>query len=842
MTECTKKNLLNDMERFGRQRINALLAEAIKKPLVIVCAGTGYGKTSAVRDFMQDVECPAAWMQFSGSDNAAPCFWGNYIRMIAQIDDAAARGLQELGFPDTEERLEQYNAIRKRIARGKKHLLVFDDAHLVTNPDVKQFLELMINDDERKTTTVMICRELPPIRIMSLHAKRMISYISEESLKLTGHEIGAFFRREGLSVEPESLHDILLDTNGWALAVCMVARSLLNSPGYPGYVRNALKRNIFELLETDLWSVVSERLKRFLVRLSLIDHLSAELISILTENDISLLSEFERQNAYIRYDKNTNAYLIHHMLAAFLHTKQGYLDEDEMRETYKTAAEWCAQNGFICDSLNYYEKIRDYGAIMSVFPKIHSHMPGDQARCLIGIIQRAPDETFDRVELFAALHLSVLFNLGRFSELRAKARDYAERFLKLPEGNGVRNRALAYSYYYSGAAQMIVGAADDCYSFDEDFAKMFSYMSESSLKSLNSAIFTQGPWANPVTSAKQGAPLRYIEALARTAEIVSGKADMSGYDDLCKGELLFYQGDINAAEFLLVQALGSAAANRQLEIMHRALMYIMRIATLQGKQKKAGQALKDLEAGLDEKEYAFRYVTYDIAVGWYYYILRSPGMVPEWLKGSFTPYTHELSIENFGNQVKARYHYLTRNYPPLLSYVNEAKRREQTLFGKVELLAIEACVRYQMGDKTKALELLREAYETASPNCIIMPFIELGKDMRTLTSAAMRAPGLAIPEQWLKTINQKSIIYSKYQALIVAEYNADNYPDGGFALSNRETKVLRDMYNGLSRTEIAANQDLSINTIKMVINSIFDKLCANNTVDAVRISAERKLV
>ena len=40
----------NGYSHFERTRLNQLLAEAAKRPLIIVCAGAGYGKTLAVSD------------------------------------------------------------------------------------------------------------------------------------------------------------------------------------------------------------------------------------------------------------------------------------------------------------------------------------------------------------------------------------------------------------------------------------------------------------------------------------------------------------------------------------------------------------------------------------------------------------------------------------------------------------------------------------------------------------------------------------------------------------------------------------------------------------------------
>jgi LuxR family maltose regulon positive regulatory protein len=61
-------------------------------------------------------------------------------------------------------------------------------------------------------------------------------------------------------------------------------------------------------------------------------------------------------------------------------------------------------------------------------------------------------------------------------------------------------------------------------------------------------------------------------------------------------------------------------------------------------------------------------------------------------------------------------------------------------------------------------------------------------------------------------------------------------------LSPRETDILTDLSKGLSRAEIAASRSISINTVKMVINSIYSKLGAGSMADLIRVALERKLI
>jgi DNA-binding CsgD family transcriptional regulator len=174
------------------------------------------------------------------------------------------------------------------------------------------------------------------------------------------------------------------------------------------------------------------------------------------------------------------------------------------------------------------------------------------------------------------------------------------------------------------------------------------------------------------------------------------------------------------------------------------------------------------------------------------------------------------------------------------------KNRESFIYGRLEMLAIEACVHYKMKNKTEAWHVLREAYEEAAPNEITMPFIELGKDMRTLAIAALRSlpddshPGIGIPRPWLEFIKHKATSYAKNHSKFVVKNKMDN--NGNVDLSPREMDVLTDLYHGFTQAEIASKKSLSINTVKMVTKSIYEKLDVHKISDLVRIAAERGLV
>jgi len=829
---------------FKRSRLDQLFMEAMKYPLIMVCAGAGYGKTSAVHDFAQEYQATTIWVQLSERDNVGSRFWENYIHSILKVNKDFAEALHRLGFPDTPEKMNQYHILIRSQIETTRRILVFDDLHFIENPAVIKFMEDGIRSIPAGTTPFLISRSTPRINIAAYISSDRIFNISEDELRFTEGEVAQYFRGQGVSLTPDSLRGIMNDTEGWAFAINLIARSYKKAPGYEGYLRNAMKTNIFRYMETEIWDGISERLQNFLVRLSLIDHLSVDLITLLVDGDEELICEMEKQNEYVRRDDYINAYLIHHLFLEFLSRKQELLTEEQKRETYAVAGDWCNKNGFKIDALAYYEKTGDYKMIVSIFFELPTQIPQDIARYAMGIFDKVPQEAFDRVDFLAVMHVRTVMCLGLWQEACRLSEFYEAKYLRMPENDPLRNHTLGGIYYCWGILRSLMCTLDDIYDFDVYGAKFDECLSKFPIDPGQLANYPAGPWLNMVGTSRKGAPEGYIDALSRAEHHVSNcfNGAMTGSGNLARGELLFYQDDIKSAEPFIARALEQARERRQFEIVHRALFYTLRIAVLQGNYAKMQQALKEMEVQLSENEYTLRFVTYDIALAWYYCVLGSPEKIPDWLKDKFTPYGHASFIENFGNQMKALYCYLTNNYHPIFAYIEEQKKREAILFGRIEMLAMEACMHYKMKDREKAYSAFEDAYNTASPNNILMPFIELGKDMRTLTSFALKKTDCVIPKSWLENINRKSAFYARRLAHVAAKYKQASGAAGNIAITRRESEILTDLSHGLSRSEIAASRSLSINTVKMIINNVYMKLGAENLADAIRIAAEKKIV
>ena len=840
-------NAASSSFHLQRPRLDSIFADAVDKCLLLlVCAGAGYGKTSAVQDFVESYGASTSWIQLSVRDNVSVRFWENFTHMMQQKNPLLATVLSELGFPDTPDKLTRYSVALDTYLEEEKAVLVIDDLHLIEDPSVLQFISYFTNNTPPLWTLIIISRSTPSISLAKQFAHGSVCQVSEDELRFTENEIAQFFRKQGVSLPLNNLQDIYNDTGGWAFAVNIIARSYKKTPVYSGYLKDAMKATVFQYMESEIWNGLTDKLQIFLVKLSLIDHLSINLLELLAESDYeALLHDLEMQSAYVRRDTYMNAYLIHDLFLDYLSKKQTILTEEQKHETYKIAGDWCSANGFKIDAMTYYEKIGDYDEIISIFTnQIPLQVPEDIAEFALGIFERAPTEVYDTVELFAPTYIRVVMCLGRWLEAFGLIVEYEEKYLQFEE-SGFRDRILGGIYYAWGITRHLTSTIDDIHDAHNYYKKVAEYWGNNVMPYYPTYVnHPNGPWISVAGSSRAGSLMEFYDSLVKTAQSLSDcfYGALTGSDDLVLGEIKFYQGDLEGAEILFKRAFVRAREYNLFENLHRATFFMLRIAIHQGNFAKCEQALEDMKPILQQGEYQYRFIVYNIAVALYYFFLRLPEQLPDWLKKDCQPYKHAYFIENFENQIKLRYAYLSGEYARLLAYNNEMRQRESVLYGRIELFAMEACVHQKLKDKKAAIATLKEAYDEAAPNNIVLPFIELGKDMRTLTSSALREKDCGIPKAWLEDINRKAASFAKRQTHIISQYKRAYRLEEDINLSPRELDVLTDLFHGLSRSEIAASRNLSPSTVKMICNNIYEKLGAENLADVIRITVEQELV
>jgi LuxR family maltose regulon positive regulatory protein len=848
--------LVNDSGTcLERRRLHQLLEQYTSvNQLVLVTAGAGYGKTYAVSSFLQEYPARAIWLQLSERDNLPMRFWENFSRAELIHHPGLGASLKDTGFPATERQFDRFlSLLETQIRILDRYVLVLDDFHCVTDTSVIGFIERVIRFPLGKITTILISRNESNLRPLSLLSKVRFARITEEELRFREDEIADYLRLHDTEASPETIRDIYQDTEGWAFAVHLVFLTLQR--GGPRYVRYSLKQNISRFIEAELFSEIPEALRRFLIKLSLIDRWPLELLEQISGEE-NLAGQLERIDSLIRHDHYLNAYEIHNFFLDFLKEKQGILSAGEKRSVYDKTASWCFANNMKTDALSYYEKARNYLGLINVVYSFPHAIPADVASYLFELLDRlrlSEEEEKSLSEeskillpfLQYIIRAWVLIVLKRFDEAAAISREAIAKY-EIPSPTPQGRVILRYCYCMLGFIAVLTCPATRVYEFESYFKK--------------AAYYTEGMprlWNAPQSQASMGtyvcwvgAPAeknefaRFVGALTKsipwTARALPGS--YYGMDDLAKAELAFFQNHLGRAEEYAWLAARKGKEKKQYEIEHRALSLLIRIRLACGDSVGILEIFEQMDERLRNQDFFNRYMLLDIAKGWFYAHIGQTDRAASWLKNEFEESDLNTLINTQEILVKAKCFFAEKRYPAALAFLKDFRDHSGSgsfLLGMLEMKALEAVCLYYNKKQGLAFAALEEAYELSRSNELDMPFIELGNFMRTLIQAVKKDENRALPTEWLESIYRKSAAYGKKLLSAAEQFREDDRQSG--LLSARETQVLISLSQGLTREEIAEDSDISLNTVKSAITRIYYKLGAVNRADAIRTATSMGL-
>jgi LuxR family maltose regulon positive regulatory protein len=834
-----------------RPRIDRLLEQAVKKPLVIVNAGAGYGKSQAVYSFVRKYNTPTGWLQLSERDNVGERFWENFIAGITPGNKKAAIKLEKIEFPETERQFDRYLTIPKEETRTDvKYIFAYDDFHLIHDKAVLRFMERSITSPFPNITSILISRTEPPLNLAALESQGLLTRITEEDLRFTREEMAAYFRLLEVNPSPQIVSSIYHDTEGWAFAIHLAGLSLKHAPSGAVYVNQALRSNIFKLISSEIMAPLPLPTRRFLIKLSLIEHLVPELLEELAE-DPAILEKMKDLDSFIRFDVYLGAYHIHHLFLDYLKDIQDELTEYDKQDLWHKTAVWCAANNRKMDAISYYEKAGDYERLIDVAYTLPLVMPNRIVRILLEILNRAPEEIYDQIAIAHVLRTRLYITLEMFDKAWEELTAVIAKLEARPPSPAVY-RTLTGCYNNLGFAGMITSSYTRDYDYAWYFARAEYFYAKNPFELKPPVSMAPlGSYLCRVTSEEEGEVERYIKGIAamaaHTSRTMTGCS--LGLDDLAWGELAFFRGDMASSERMVREALQKARQSNQYETENRALFYLLRINLARGTHEAIGDMMKQLEAQLSEPHYHNRFIYHDIVTGWYYAQTGQPDKLASWLRNNFEE--SDLNSLAFGLEilVKAKYHFSEKHYPAVLAVLESraaGDSRWDFVFGKIETQALKAVSCYRNRDKEDAFAALETAYRAALPNKLFMPFTELGKDMRALVEAALKDKATGLPREWLEKMRLGASAYAK-KLFTVAEHSRPVTSRTGEEnaeenLSRREMEVLTDLFQGMTREEIAVTSSLSANTVRSVIRSIYNKLGAINKADALRIAVARGIV
>jgi len=371
-TKLHRPRLPNDL--VARVRLIDRLDHEIDRPLILVCAPAGFGKTTLIVNWLERMQAgqgeqpgrlPSAWLSLDESDSDLTVFLRYFIAALRTVFNEACGETLALLQARQQPPLEVIHAtLSNELARlPGESILVLDDYHIIHSVEVHNLLGELVRHWPRPLHLVLISRISPPIPLDSLRAKGLISEFRTRDLRFTPEETAAYLSQSQTPLSQNALPVLEERFEGWPAGLHLAALSL-RSEGSQESILQALSSenaNITGYLVGEVLTHQLPAIHSFLLKTSILDRFCASLCETVA-GDVdtawsagACLDWIERSELFITpLDNRRTWYRYHHLFQQLLKQRlSAEMVPDQVTDLHLRASAWFNEQGLLDEALHH---------------------------------------------------------------------------------------------------------------------------------------------------------------------------------------------------------------------------------------------------------------------------------------------------------------------------------------------------------------------------------------------------------------------------------------------------------------------------------------------------------
>lgn len=851
---------------ISRERLDQRLNEGACRTLTLVSAPAGFGKTTAVSDWIHRGSQRVGWVSLDRADNDPGRFWsyvlGAFQTVEAGLGGPAASLLNSPQQPAPESFLTVL--INEAAEVAGRFGVILEDYHVIDNEAIHQGLAFLVEHLPEQAHVVIVTRADPPLPLARLRARDELAEIRADDLRFSEEEVSRYLREAvALDIDAASIAALESRTEGWIAGLQMAALSMQNRDDPEGFIESlkGTHRFILDYLAEEVLARQTAGTTEFLLKTSVLGSLTGSLCDAVTgrEDSREVLERLDGGNLFvIPLDNERRWYRYHHLFAEFLRSHLEDSRSDEVAELHNRASQWFAENDFPGDAIEHSLAAEDFDSVADLLEQ-HGERAlwrDSQSRTVLSWLDSLPADVVSARPRVALLHAWTRFTTGQWDSLepllqsaddRADDLPIAERdriigeaaairsgvayetgemergielaqraFDLLPEESGTI-RAVAALNLGLGLSMTDQQGADEKWATAEEIAREFANVTIS-LLAIGLRVELRVRRGDLVAAEERYEEAREIGSLRGGVRLPP-----AGLASVYMGEVLRERNHLEDARRLLEEGIElSRQQGGMPEHVLAGYTILARVLLAMGLDEASEEAMERANAIIAEFEArpgeAGGIISLALANRARWHLAgRDAESVKEYLASA---------AENADKFVRARCLMMQGEFRESLR-VFEKFTVDAEATGcvdeMIEGLVLQSIAQRELGREGDAVEAIDRALPIAEEQGYMRVFLDEGEPMRHLVSKASGTYADRILAQF-------------------GEATADQ-PEGGLdALNEREVEILRLIAAGLSNNDIASELFISVNTVKWHARNVYGKLGVKSRSAAVARARELSLL
>jgi LuxR family maltose regulon positive regulatory protein len=858
----------------ARVRLIEQLNAGLSCRFALISAPAGFGKSTLLSAWAEQVSSPVAWLSLDEGDNDLARFLTYFIAALQTLDSNIGAGLlaalQSPGAVNTDVVLT--TLLNEITGFPDDVVLILDDYHVIETQSIDKAVTFLLDHLPPQMHLVIASRIDPSLPLSRLRARGQMTEIRVDNLRFTPEEAAAFLNQVmGFNLSAQDIAALEKHTEGWIAGLQLAALSLQGLKGSNAIIDfiNSFTGNNRYIQDYLTDEVLQQRpigTRDFLLQTSILNRLSAPLCNAVTGKLGSqvILESLETANLFlVPLDNERRWYRYHHLFADLLRQRLHQGQPDVVDELHIRASDWYEGNGLEIEAFHHAAAANDVeraehliegGGLPLQFRGVVTSIMNWLASLPTTVLDTRPSlwVVHARMLLSAGLTIGVEEKLQAAESALAdqaaqggvepddKTRDMVGRIAALRATLALSQhqadtiitqsrRALQYLHPdnldYRSSVRWKLGYAHQLQG-DRAAANRAYFEAEStSQASGNSYINILATSGLGEVQELENRLYLATETYQRVLQLFGDQPQPIASDAHLGLARIFYEwNDLDAAQQHGRQGLHLA---RQYESnVDRYIsceVFLARLKLTQGDVVEAVTILARADQSVRQHNFVLR--VSEVAAAQVFTLLHQGNLAA----AAHLVEKHKIPI----SQARVQ---LAQGDPsgalaalgPLRQQAEAKDWQDETL----KVMVLQAVALHAHGEKEQAVQLIGEALALAEPGGFIRTFVDEGAPMAQILNKAA-AQGI-MPD---------------YTGRLLAAFEAEKHGDitPPFQplvepLSPRELKVLKLVAKGLSNRQIGERLFLALSTVKGYNRIIFDKLQVQRRTEAVARARELGLI
>jgi len=869
------------------------LQRGLERPLTLLTAPPGFGKTTSLAAWVRQVETPVAWVSLDESDNEPGQFWAYVLSALEQAapgvtGDALAmlRSMQAPPLPVVLRAL--MNAL---VAASRDIVLVLDDYHRMTAPIIHETLASLLEHPAAQLHLYLASRREPPLPLARLRARDQVNEITADDLRFRLDE-AAEFLAEVMDVRLpfEDALALAERTDGWIAGLQLAGLSLQQHPDPTAFVASfsGSHRYVMQYLGDEALAAQPADVRAFLLQTSLLDRMCAPLCDALTgrADGRAMLERLARANLFVvALDDEGRWYRYYHLFADLLRHHLREESSQLVDDLHRRAARWLEGDGQVTEVAHHLFAIPDYAAAADLLERISDDlMRRGDVDALIGLFRQIPDgilaerpalclslaeASFARGELAASDHHITTAEqaVGRMPT----ATNDEQRRHRLLSGRIAADRAVLASMHGDADATFVYAqtahecltdddilrrcgvavtlghawrhkgdlvAADDAYS---EAARLSTAAGSPFMAALATDMRTLV--ANARGQLHLSADLsRQIIALAESRGEAARSMAGNAWNNL--GWQLYEWNDLAAAEEAFLKAMALGAQWNDTDDQVNAHLWLTFVYQAQGRPEEARASLQRADGQLraaEQEGQAFPWLPPLVAATSARLALMHGDLVgaERWLTTFRGKYSENVVTRPLEELTRARVLLAMEEITEARSLLDELLLNAAAsgeMAYEIEAHMLQALAWQRQGEVDNALDSLEQAIILGMPEGYLRLFLDEGAPMIALLMQLREHRSVQKDVAGYCTkllVLAGAETYETHPTSPQPQPQAQTHPELAEPLSAREMEVLGLLAEGYSNQDIADHLVVALSTVKTHVHHLYAKLQTPDRLRAV---------